>query len=353
MKKLTEKELIQQYYYRASCVADLIGKWHGSGDKKITQRVLKEPNRWTIWAMSLLRPLIPSNEKRHIRWTPLLPIAYVFSFAFVFWVRYIEQRRFTLKQAEDYICGEVKNYLETDGQWLLDMLSDPKAVVKYDRRISLDAEYTNPENIKNESMATVATALLSTPLDSNYPRFTVKAKNTKRWQQWLGLTPTDSVWRVMWKAFKTGWRGGEPVKEINAYFTARRIVREHGYDKGKGKDAIKAGIKAGVVQVGRTLEDEEGDATIVVPDVNSGREYDLVDNTLLVEQLFDYVTDPVDSFALRLQYEAYRKNTTIEAIHHRHLKQCQKFNLNTPSAIRKRIRRLPVKYSVLNNFKPI
>ncbi|MFC1869680.1 hypothetical protein ACFLYE_00225 [Chloroflexota bacterium] len=268
-------------------------------------------------------------------------------------MRYIDRRRFTLKEAEDWCRAKVTKYLETDGQGLLDTLSDPGAVAKYDQRILVDPEYSNPENLTNRAKETVFTVLLSTPLDSDYPRFTIKARESKRWQRWLGLTPTDSVWYAMWKAFRTGWRGGEPVTEINAYLTARGIAREQGYNKGRiGNKAVSQLVDEGIVPKGITYTDDKGDTMTDIRDSKAETFVDDTERQMLLQRVNEIITDPRDKATLELYHAVFANGTTIENEHKRKLRKYQELGLRTTASVRQRMSRIPQKYPELRKLNP-
>lgn len=348
-RKLSEQELKQQYKYRVSSIAFVIGKWHGSSKRKMTIEVLREPSAWSIWAMSLFKPLIPTNDKRRVRITPLVPIFYLYSFVFLYWVKYIYKRDHTMKKAEDWCKSEVMRFVE---QNLLETLSEPSGIAKYDSRILHDPEYSEPDNLKNRARETVYTILTSTPLNPNYPRFTSNSRKASRWQKWLGLKPNDSLKKVMWKAVKTGWKKKEIVVEINSYFTALGIAKERGYNKGRiNEKSLNTLLNEEYVHKTVTHVDKDGNTNIEVIDRNSEMYIENIDNQLLLQKINEIITDPKDKLALEIYYSSIMNQTTIEHEHERKIRKCKSLNLNTPTSIRQRFSRLKTKYPKLSLLK--
>ncbi len=347
MSNKTGKELNQQYRIRAALLVDLTGRYFGSGNRKRAQAVLREPSRWTLWAISKM-PLLTQGSRGRMN-IPLNPIHWCFLVGIMLIIRQWHRRKWTVKQAEEQYRSGMKQYLEQKGEWFIDKLVDARAVLKANARIAKDPEYSNLKNLTTRTQGTIITTLLGTPLDAEYPRFTATTARYPRWQKWLGLKPGDSPLRILWKAFWNPFRAGlrgdaSLLRDINTHFTVAGIAKEQGYNKGRSKDAITAGIRAGVIQRAYNLQDEDGNVTEVMPDPDSGRDFEEVEYKLLVNQLFEVVTGTKDKFALALQYEAIQSGITLEEVRQRHAVECKELGFNTPDAVRKRIKRLPSKY---------
>lgn len=232
MKKPTDAELSQQYRSRAGMLVKLIGKHYGSGNRKRTQRVFREPSKLARWAVGAA-PIIPTGSRA--RMVILSPIHWVYLAGIVLLVRYLDRRRMTLEGEEKAYKSAVKAQIDKD-DGLLDDLVDVDAIRKYDGRIAGDAEYGGDDsrNLRHRARATLVSVLLGTPRDVGYPRVPTGMAKQYRWQQWLGLRDGDSPVRVLWKAFRSGMTAPrDKIIDIFSYLTAGDIAKEQGYNRGR------------------------------------------------------------------------------------------------------------------------
>ena len=360
-----EKELDQQYHIRAALVADLIGRYFGSSNRKKAQAVLREPGKWLLWTVNVMPALPPSRARNAVihplYWPYTLIIKLVIWFyllGIMLLIRSWHRNRWTVKQVEEQCRASIKQYLEQKGCWIIDRIVDAKAVMRADSRIAKDPEYSNLDNLKIRTQETVFSVLLGTPLDNEYPQFTARTAKSPRWQKWLGLKPGDSPFRVLlkafWKPFRNELRGDSTLsRDINTHFTATGIAREQGYNTGRLGDKTANHIfSEGIVHKEIKLKNDEGHTITDVIDGKSESFIDDVHRQLLLQNVYEVVTDPKDRAALHIYHAHFANGTTIEKEHKRNLRKYQGLGLRTPDSVRRRMSRIPKKYPQLRSLNP-
>jgi hypothetical protein len=99
--------------------------------------VFQEPSRLTMWNVSIA-PTIP--DPHEARMVIPSPINWLYLVGIVIFVRYLDRRRATLKEAEKNYKAGMKTFMENNDE-LFNQLVDTDTIRKYDSRIVTDIEY--------------------------------------------------------------------------------------------------------------------------------------------------------------------------------------------------------------------
>ena len=366
MKTEKELKLDQQYRIRAEGVADVMGRFFGSRNKKKVQAVLRKPAKWHLWVVSRL-PELKQGKARKTMPNPILyPILWLFLLIPMLFYQHWHRHGWTPKQVEEEYRSGMMQYLKQKGRWIFDKLVDVKAVLRADSTIGLDPEYgpdySRPngrelDNLKTRTQETIISVLVDTPLDNGYPHFTAETAKDPRWQ-WLGPKSGDSPFRVLWKAFWKPFRAGlrgdfSTSRDINTHFTAMGIAKEQGYNTGRLEPSTKESLfSEGIVHKELKLKTDEGHTRTDIVDGKSGSFVDDIQLQMLLQKVFDAFTDPKDKATAQIYLASFANGTTIEEEHKRRLRKFQELGLRTPASVRQRMSRIPQKYPQLKPFNP-
>ena len=251
-----------------------------------------------------------------------------------------------------------------------------ESVSKHQHRIKSDDEFRDEAALQSEVMNTAFTVFSqppparagepgseSEPWDHNYPEFTSRAH---KWREMLGIQPDDTGTKALWHVFRTvfvtdfievvrlGTLQGSRIADKLNYMIAGHISHKQGYDRGRSRKALEDAVEEGLVhKVHKSADDMDDERQVEheIPDNSYYAKIDHIENNMLLQQIRARVTDKRDLMALNLYYKV-AQGSTLEEEYKRHKVKCQHLGLNSPSAVSKRIQRMPEKYNLqeLNPF---
>jgi hypothetical protein len=251
-----------------------------------------------------------------------------------------------------------------------------ESLSKHQYRIYSDEEYQDEAAIQSEVINTAYTVFSqpppvrvgepgseSEPWDNDYPEFTSRAHKRR---EMLGIRPDDTAAMALWhmlhtifvddfiQAVRLGRLEGSRIADKLNYMIAGHIAHKQGYDRGRSRKALEHAKEVGLIHEAIKSTDDANDEQLVedeIPDNSYYAKIDHIENNMLLQQIRARVTDKRDLMALNLYYKI-AQGSTLEEEFKRHKVKCQQLGLNSPSAVSKRMQRMPEKYHLqeLNPF---
>ena len=284
-------------------------------------------------------------------------------------------RRKSLRDLEDRFT---KNGRKLTGKFMPSILKTvtKESLSKHQYRIYSDEEYQDEAAIQSEVINTAYTVFSqpppvrvgepggeSEPWDNDYPEFTSRAH---KWGEMLGIRPDDTAAMALWhmlhtifvhdfiQAVRLGRLEGSRIADKLNYMIAGHISHKQGYDRGRSRKALEDAVEEGLVhKVHKSADDMDDERQVEheIPDNSYYAKIDHIENNMLLQQIRARITDKRDLMALNLYYKI-AQGSTLEEEYKRHKVKCQQLGLNSPSAVSKRIQRMPEKYNLqeLNPF---
>jgi hypothetical protein len=349
------------------------------GSQKLMMKVLS-PNRsqyfeWVVRShIARSGQRLPGIIKKNVRF----PISIVLKVVVLDLenIIMILQRK-TLHDFENGFNNRGRNLIERSMPLIFETVSIEN-LSKHQHRIKSDEEYRDKAALKSEVINTAYTVFSqpppvrvgepgseSEPWDHNYPEFTSRAH---KWREMLGIQPDDTGTKALWHVFRTvfvtdfievvrlGTLQGSRIADKLNYMIAGHISHKQGYDRGRSRKALEDAVEEGLVHKVHKSADDMDDGRQVeyeIPDNSYYAKRDHIENHMLLQQIRARVTDKRDLMALNLYYKI-AQGSTLEEEFKRHKVKCQQLGLNSPSAVSKRIQRMPEKYNLqeLNPFAP-
>jgi len=356
--------------------SELCGRVIRGSGKLIFKVLAPKRSRYFEWAV---RKYIARNQSRLPR-----PIKknLRFPFTMTLQVLVLDFEAITLilcrKSLRDLEDRFTKNGRKLTGKFMPSILKTvtKESLSKHQYRIYSDEEYQDEAAIQSEVINTAYTVFSqpppvrvgepgseSEPWDNDYPEFTSRAHKRR---EMLGIRPDDTAAMALWhmlhtifvddfiQAVRLGRLEGSRIADKLNYMIAGHIAHKQGYDRGRSRKALEHAKEVGLIHEAIKSTDDANDEQLVedeIPDNSYYAKIDHIENNMLLQQIRARVTDKRDLMALNLYYKI-AQGSTLEEEFKRHKVKCQQLGLNSPSAVSKRMQRMPEKYHLqeLNPF---
>jgi len=232
-------------------------------------------------------------------------------------------------------------------------------VVKYNPGIVRELDLQNEDAFKGELCDLFLTCFTKNHNDPRYPKM-----QSETWLRRIGVKPSTrtpigafrdvlaTIYRDILEAARKGTLENTHITENVKYLFARHTAHKYGHDKRGTPKAINAAVEAGLIHKGFTYSDDEGNT---VTDVIDSKAESFVDDTqrqMLLQKVYETVTDPKDKASLEIYHACFDNGSTIEREHTRKLRKYQALGLRTPASVRQRMSRIPQKYPELKKLNP-
>ncbi len=238
--------------------------------------------------------------------------------------------------------------------------------IKYNYRIAGEKDLQNKEAIKNELCDLFLTCFTQKLDDQHYPKM-----QSKKWQTMIGIKPGTktpigafrdiliTMYRDILEAKRKGTLENTHIAETVKYLFARHTAHKYGHDKRGTPETIYSAEVAGLIHkvhkpshtYEQTPDDDICDAEYV-EDPDSEAFIDDTQRQMLLQSVYETITDPKDKVTLELYHACFDNGTTVEDEHKRKLRKYQNLGLRTPASVRQRMSRIPQKYPELSNLNP-
>lgn len=230
---------------------------------------------------------------------------------------------------------------------------------KYNYRIAGDLDLRNEDALKSEICDLFLTCFTQKSHDLHYPKM-----QSEKWQTMIGIKPATktpsgafrdiliTMYRDILEAKQKGTLENTHIAETVKYLFDRHIAHKYGHDRRGTKQAVRNAVDAGLIHKGFTYTDDEGNTVTDVIDSKAEAFIDDTQRRMLLQKVYEIITDPKDRATLEIYHACFDNGTTIEKEHTRKLRKYQELGLCTPASIRQRMSRIPKKYLELKKLNP-